>query len=224
MSFNHAGISIAFLRSIRLCFSFSKSTEAPCRVGCSQCSGRPVVPDMRNDLLETSQDVKPTVPPQPEDSPSEEILLSSFPPAHLLLAGHTWTAVSERTTEADSSHLNEDLFVFSPGQEGINLMSPVLHTHQCWTVCTLPSPQPPGQSSSSRGREENVFRVIPPLHSVRNSVHWVTLQTGPEAWTHHDYRVTFPSCPDCVAVLTGAVNQSNLHDISPRINFGTLFA
>lgn len=108
--------------------------------------------------------------------------LSSFPPAHLLLAGHTRTAVSERTTEAESSHLNEDLFVFSPGQEVIILVSPVLlHTHRCWTVCTLPSAQPPGQSHSSRGREGNVFRLIPPLHSVRNSVHWVTLQTGPEA-------------------------------------------
>lgn len=81
VSFNHADVSIAFLRSICLCFSFSKSTEAPYWVGFSQRSGPPVVPDMRNDLLETSQDVKPTVPPQPEDSPSEEILLSV--PFHL---------------------------------------------------------------------------------------------------------------------------------------------
>lgn len=95
-------------------------------------------------------------------------------------------------------------------------MSPIpLHTHQCWTVCTLPNAQPPGQSYNSRGREEKVFRLIPPLHSVKNSVCWVTLQAGPEAWTHHEYQVIFPSCPDCVAILTGAANQSNLNDISP---------
>ena len=144
--------------------------------------------------------------------------LSWFLPAHLLLAGHMWTAVPKQETKAGSSHLNEDLCLLtSPG-----LVSPVhFHRHQCWTVCTLPNAQPLGQSHSSRAREEKVFRLIPPLHSPRNSICWVTLQTGPEAWTHHEYQVIFPSCPDCVAVLTGAVNQSNLYDISPWINLAS---
>lgn len=146
--------------------------------------------------------------------------LISIPPAHLLLTRHMWTTVPEHTSKAGSSDLNKDLCVLtSPA-----LVSPVpFHTHQCWTVCTLPNAQPPGQSYSSRGREEKISRLIPLFRSPRSSVHWVTLQIGPKAWVHHECRVIFPSCPNCVAVLTGAVNQGNLDVISPRINCGTLF-
>lgn len=141
--------------------------------------------------------------------------LNSFPSAHLL-----WTTVLDCTTKAGSSHLNEDLSLLTSS----DLLPPVpFHTARCWTLCTLPNAQPPGQKYSSRGREEKIFRLIHPLHNPRCSIHWVTLQIGPGTWTHHEYRVVFPPCSDSAAVLTGAVNQSNFDDISPWIKFGTLF-
>lgn len=140
--------------------------------------------------------------------------LNSFPSARLL-----WTTVLDCTTKA-GSHLDEDLSLLTSP----DLLPPVpFHTERCWTLCTLPNAQPPGQKYSSRGREEKIFRLIHPLHNPRCSIHWVTLQIGPGTWTHHEYRVVFPPCSDSAAVLTGAVNQSNFDDISPWINFGTLF-
>lgn len=137
-----------FLRSINWCFSFSKSIETPSKAGwllsalrASCCSS------MGTDFLETSHNVKPTT--------ARGLCiwgvssLSSFPPAHLLLAGHMWTTVPECKTKAGSSYLSEDLFCLLtlPDQEIIILVSPApLHTHQCWTVWALPSAQPPGQS------------------------------------------------------------------------------
>lgn len=59
-----------------MCLFFSKNTEATCKPSSFHCLGPSVVPDMANDLLEISQDVKPTVSLQLEDLPSGEILHS----------------------------------------------------------------------------------------------------------------------------------------------------